>query len=500
MATLKSQAIHGTIWTLLGSGGQQVFSFVIFMLLARTLGAADFGIMAIAVVFIDILSTTTRAGLTEVVIQRQNLTEDAKNTAFWTSIVLGLLFTTLLFLSATPLATLFHTPSLTPVMQGLSFIPLLQALGTVHEGLLRREFGFKTLALRNIFSNLVAGIIAVGLAFYGLGVMSLVAQRLIHIILITGILWASITWRPQRLFSWAESKSQLAMGGPLTAANLLGMGNQRVIDLVVGYVLGPVQLGYLRIAWRGLDMLLELGIRPISQVTLSMFGNLQSNREALARSYLRLSQLTYLITLPAFMGAAMLAPEIIRLMFGPQWEASIIPMQILTLTILSFPVIYYKTNALIAVNRSRQVLWLNIAEFLLSFVVVLVSAQFGLIGAALGNVLRVLLITPLILWALQTYAGIPAFPMLRQTFPLIQATAAMMAVLAIARWLLASHLSAIPMILTLVPLGAFTYAAILWFGHHAYLKDIVNSVVGNNMRARGLLTRLRLSSVLDTRA
>jgi O-antigen/teichoic acid export membrane protein len=499
MATLKSQAITGTIWTLLGSGGQQVFAFIIFMVLARTLGAADFGVMAIAAVFIDILSTTTRAGLTEVIIQRQTLNEDTKNTAFWTSVALGLVFTTALFLSAYPLAALFKTPNLAPVMQGLSFIPLLQSFGTVHEGLLRREFGFKTLALRNIFSNLVAGIIAVGMALYGLGVMSLVAQRLIQIILLTGILWASVTWRPKAAFNVRESKSQLATGGALTGANLLGMSNQRVIDLVVGYTLGPVQLGYLRIAWRGLDMLIELGIRPIAQVTLSMFGNLQSNREALARSYLRLSQLTYLITLPAFMGAAMLAPEIIRLMFGPQWEASILPMQILTLTILTFPIIYYKNNALFAVNCSRQVLGLNIAEFLLSFVVVLVSAQFGLIGAALGNVLRVILITPLILWALQKYAGIPAFPMLRQTFPLVQATAAMVAVLALARWLLEPHLSAIPMILTLMPLGALTYAAFLWFGHHAYLKDIVTSVAGGNMRVHGLLKRLRLSSLLNAR-
>ncbi len=180
----------------------------------------------------------------------------------------------------------------------------------MHEAVLRRDFGFKTLAIRNIVANLASGGVAVAMALQNFGIASLIAQRLIAAVLLSAIVWRSVPWTPSFTFSKAICRQQLAFGGSLTLSNLLAMGNQRVIDLIVGYALGPTPLGYLRIAWRGLDMLLEIGIRPITQVTLSTFSALQHDKAALARAYSRITQVISLVAFPAFLGAGLSRPSL----------------------------------------------------------------------------------------------------------------------------------------------------------------------------------------------
>lgn len=489
---IKQQSLQGFIWNVLGSGGQQVFAFLIFIVLTRTLGAVEFGIMAMAAVFIDVLSLATRAGLTEVVVQRAKLSELDKNTAFWTSLLLGLVFTACLFAAAGPLAALLGVEGLKPILEWLSVLTLITALGTVHEGLLRKEFGFKVLALRSVVANCIGGIIAVVMALNGFGIMSLVMQRLISMIVLTAVMWATLEWRPRLEFSAALCREQLRMGTMLASANILSMGNQRVIDLVVGYVLGPVALGYLRIAWRGLDLLLEIGVRPITNVTLSTFSALQDNKAQMARAYVRLSQLTSLLAFPLFLGAGVVAPEFIVLLFGDQWQQSVVPMQILTLTVLTFPIIYFKNSALMAIGRAHDVLWLNVLEFVLSFAVVLVCAQFGLIGAALGNVLRVVLITPVILYVLNKHIELDVRLLLARTWPLMHAAAWMIAVLSLARIAMNGALHPVLAMAVLVPAGAVVYFAALWIFHKPSMLELWNSLAAERAKFAPVLRRFKL--------
>lgn len=446
-----SRTASGIFWMMLGSSGQILFQFVLFIVLARQLGPLAFGIIGIAAVFIELTGTLGRAGLTEVAIQQKELHEDEASTAFWSSLGVGLVLSALLVVSAYPLERAFAVEGLGHVMMLLAPVCTLYGIGAIYEAKLRRNFGFRALAGRNVTATLISGVVALAMALNDFGVYSLVAQRLIHVAWLFIAMLISTRWLPSLTWKPRVAARQLAAGATLAFASILGTGNQRIIDLIVGYVLGPVSLGYLRIAWRALDLLQELSIRPIAAVVLTSLSHLQDDRPAFIANYLKLVKLTAFFSFPLFFGAAVVANELILLMFGEQWRPSVVPMQILTLTVIFIPLIFYKTNALMAVGAVRMVLGINVFEFVASVLVAYITAHYGLEAAAAGNILRLAVVTPAIFWGVAHSTGIPGLG----TLLAIMRPLACSAVMAAALFALRPLLPAMP---------AFAFAALLAAG------------------------------------
>lgn len=462
---------------ILGSGGQSVFQFLLFIFLARHLGPEAFGIIGIAAVFIELSGIVGRFGLTEVVIQRKELDEADASTAFWSSIAVGLAFTMLLLGSAGWVARFFGTPELEGVMSWLAPVSVIYAAGAVYEAKLRRDFGFRALAARNVSATFVAGVVALAMAIAGFGVYSLVAQRLIHVTWLLAAMIYSTRWVPSLVWKPSSGWRQLGAGATLAASAALGSSNKSIIDLIVGYMLGPTALGYLRIAWRALDLLLEVSIRPIASVILTSLSRLQSDRPAFVASYLRLVQMTAFFAVPVFFGAAVVANELILLMFVSQWQASVVPMQILTLTIIFVPMTFYKTDALMAVGAMRMVLVLNALEFVTSAVIVAVSARYGLEAAAMGHVLRFLAVTPVILWSVSKCAGVPAAATLtRVVRPVL--TSALMAASLFALKPLLQALPPAAVIALLALAGLAVYLALACLVQRSLVTEFANMLGG----------------------
>jgi PST family polysaccharide transporter len=295
------------------------------------------------------------------------------------------------------------------------------------------------------------------MAVTGFGILSLVAHALVSSLVLTGVMWYSLRWTPSLVFSRREFGRQMRMGTAVCGSTLLGMGNQRIVDLVVGRTLGVVSLGFLRVAWRSFETLLELGMRPVMQVTFSLFSRLQHDGAALAAAYVRLARLTATIIYPLFIGSILAAPEIIRLAFGPKWESSVAPMQILALSVITMPMIYFKSNVLLAIGKARSVVWLNVVEFGLSFGLVVLFCRHGLEAAAWANVLRVTLIAGPILWALRRHAGIRPDALLRAVGPAAASTAIMAAATLTVRLLVAPHVGAAAVLGSVVLTGVVVY-------------------------------------------
>ncbi|AWM05834.2 lipopolysaccharide biosynthesis protein [Bradyrhizobium symbiodeficiens] len=463
----------GVLWMVIGSGGQTLFQFVLFMILARLLGPEAFGVVGIATAFIDISNLIGRAGLTEVLIQRADMSDEEVDTAFWSSFGFGLLLTVIMFVTAQNLAHLFGVAELKPVMQWLAPMSLLFAAGTVYEAKLRREFGFRALAARNVSATIVSGVVAMVMAFTGFGVFSLVAQRLIYYVWFTAAMIVATRWWPSLRFNPRIAIAQLKGGIAVALSSLLGSGNQRVLDLIVGYFVGAQGLGYLRIAWRGIDLLLELSIRPVTTVTLTSLSRLQNDRPALIDAYLQLVHMTAAFLYPLFVGAALVAPELLTLMFGAKWQASILPMQILTQIALFVPLIWYKTNILMAIGRMWEVLLINLFEFALSVTVGVIAAQYGVEGAAAGNVVRMLLATPVILFAVQVWTGVPFW----RTLAAVMYPAAAAIIMAGALALLRPHL------MSLHPIAILAIMSVLGFTIYAPAILALDQTLWRTVRA-----------------
>ena len=86
---LKRQTLRSIVWTMAQAAGDQLFSFAVFVMLARLLDKPAIGTFAIAFVFMDIGRNFATAGVSQRVARAKDLSSRDLNTIFWTNVFLA---------------------------------------------------------------------------------------------------------------------------------------------------------------------------------------------------------------------------------------------------------------------------------------------------------------------------------------------------------------------------------------------------------------------------
>lgn len=393
MSTLKRSLAASSFWSVSAVIVNQLFTFVVMAVVARILLPKDFGIVAFASVFIELTRSVMLGGLPEALVREKIWSDSRASTAFWANVGLSLVVGTLTALCAVILTATSTRGLLGPVLLALAPCFLLDGLSAAHEAKMRHEFQFKALARRSIIANLGGGIVSLALALAGAGVWALVAQRIVTSILQAAILWASSHWRPKPVFEWPVLRAMLAFSVPMMGSRLLGQLNLRGVEFVLGLLGGPVALGVYRLAYRGLNLLIQSTITPVQSASLSAFSKLK-NEEDVCRAYLRVTKMTALLSFPVFFGAAAIAKDFVALAFGPQWTEAGPAMQFLAWMVAPATLTYFLNPAMAAVGRSKLIFGQSMAKAISYVGVACLTAPHGAVAVALGQ-------------ACVAYAGLP---------------------------------------------------------------------------------------------
>ena len=93
-------AVHGVFWTAIQSIGVRLFSLLVFIVLARLLSPSDFGLLAMAGVFVALGDALVAQGFGTAITQREELEPEHESTAFWTNMLAGVGLGGLLYAAA----------------------------------------------------------------------------------------------------------------------------------------------------------------------------------------------------------------------------------------------------------------------------------------------------------------------------------------------------------------------------------------------------------------
>ena len=305
--SIKRRLVSASLWSLAGTGGQQAISFFLFVYLARQLAPADIGLIALAVVFLDIFGAVSRCGQVEALQRYVDLDNRITSTSFWMLTFGGAASCLGILLIGFTLRGLPDYAAVGSVLLFLAPLSALQAWNAVPEAILKQRLDFRILTIRTWTATLAGGLLAIYMVHQGLGVYALVGQRLGTAVVQTIMLWALLRWRPRFTFDRAEARHLLGTGFEIMLAGLAVVINLRIADSITGVFLGPQQLGFLRLGWRVFDVIVQFAVMPVSGVALSSFSKLRDNQESLRRAYLRLTQFMALGSLPIFFGLGAVA-------------------------------------------------------------------------------------------------------------------------------------------------------------------------------------------------
>lgn len=400
---LRSTVFRSVGWVAVGKWGNRLLSLVVFALLGRLLTPSQFGLAALAAVFITLFTLLAEQGFDSALVQKTSVSHEDCDTAFWISMATatGLMILTIVLAPAA--GRVFHQPELTGVLRALSPALVLSALAGTQEALLERDFAFRSLSIRTLFGSVVGGAAGVTLAALGGGVWSLVVQTLVTSAVQVVVLWSITPWRPGIKVRRSSARALRVVGLNVLGIEMFAYLNLQSDRLLVGAFLGPAALGYYYVGIRIIAIMVEVQTSVIEQVSLTTLSKLRDTPERLLRAFYRLTGFSASISILTFSLLALLAPQIVPLIFGNQWHQSVIIMQVLCLMGALNSVITFDRNALVAVNASKTALFITAVQSIVCVIVVLITVHWGVVAVAIGVTIRQYLVWPLRLRALRRY-------------------------------------------------------------------------------------------------
>lgn len=472
---LKKRSIKGFAWATGESVGVAAISLVSFIVMARLLDPQDFGIFALASVFIFFCNLITAHGLADALVQRQHVDEDHLDTAFWSTLILSLALMSGCLVASGPASTLLGEPRLAEVLQWLSFSLPLGAASIVQMSIFRREMRFDAVTRRSIMGRILGAAVGIGMAYAGYGIWSLVAQQIVGQLAMTSA-FLTASWRPRWRFSLAKLRDMWGFGFHVSATQIISGAGEQVLTLTIGAIFGATALGYFTIAWRAIQLLKSLVSAAVYHVGLSAFSKLQDNRAALSDAFLNATRISSLAGFPIAIGLFLIADPLVHVAFEAKWLASVPLLAMLALELLAAFYGMFLTALYRATNRATWVLWMSCAYAATGFAGVMIAAPFGM-GVAVGIwVARSLLLMPIHVALVSRVLQLPAWRVASPTFAPTMAAAAMAGAILAARAALPSDLAPSIYLAIVVPMGAAIYGAAIWLLNPDLVRLVLRTV------------------------
>ena len=398
---LTGRAVSAFRWSALAAVAELLLALAILATLSRLLAPGDFGLVAIAMVFVALIGAVGRLGIGPAIVQRLELTRRHLATGFALSAGLGAAMSAGLWTMAPLTAPFFDDPQAPAVLAALCAVFTLAGLAEVSEHLLHRRLRFRQLMAAGVLAQTAGyGLVAIAMALAGHGVWSLVAGLLARQAVFAAAVLAfappPLGARPGR----REALDLLRFGAGFSATALLGAVAVQGGRFVIGSALGAAALGHYVQATRVAGAPHRLG-RVLQRVLFPAMAERQHRPDRLRAAWLHGIEAMSLLAASAAVFLALCAPEIVAVLFGAQWGAAVPVLQVLAAGIAFHVCDIVNISAIRALGAVYPEAWRTAAFAVLAVLGILLGAHWGVAGAAAGfvgaRILLYLLLTQLAL-------------------------------------------------------------------------------------------------------
>jgi O-antigen/teichoic acid export membrane protein len=461
---LRGRVVRGLLWKGGSSMARQLLRIAVTVVLARLLSPHDYGVAGMVIVFATLVEIFGDLALGAALVQRPNLTEEDRSTAFWVSTGAGLLFTFIGIALATPLAAFYDTPAVRPLFMVMSLSFVITAVGSTQAALLMRVMDFRGLELRLTGGAIVGSAVAIALAWKGAGPWSLIAQQVATAAVATVLVWRFSSWRPRFTFSRASLRDLGSFSGRVFGTRLLFYANRNADNVLVGRYIGASALGAYTIAYNIMLLPSNQIAMPVQGVLYPTFSRMQDDVPRVARAWLSVNRIVGAISLPALVGMVLVAPEFVDVVLGPKWSSAVAVIQILAWVGMLQSLQGLNSSVLQARDRTGDLLKYGIVVCTASLTAFALGLQWGLIGVAVAYAISSTFVEPYYTWLTARALGISVFAFPRALAGVVQAVLGMAVAITLVRVLLSgAGLGATSRLLVLIAVGVLTYfPLVLW--------------------------------------
>lgn len=369
----------------------QLVTFVVSIVLARLLSPQDYGNIALVTIFISIANVFVVNGFGSALIQKQKADNLDFSSVFYANILFSCFLYLIIFAISPVVADFYDSQILCPVLRVLGLRIPIAAINSVQQAYVSRNMLFKKFFFSTLFGTLLSGVVGCIMAYSGYGIWALVAQYLVNTTVDTVVLWFTVRWRPNLVFSLNRVRVLFSYGWKLLLSGLLDTGYEQLRSLVIGKKYSSSDLAYYN---RGQQypQLIVININTsISSVLFPAISKCQNDLSQVKSMTRRAVKMSSFIMWPLMIGLGVIAEPLVSLMLTDKWLPCVPYLQIACFNFAFWPIHTANLEALKAIGRTDIFLRLEILKKGIGLLLLIATMNYGVMMIALSLIVSTII-------------------------------------------------------------------------------------------------------------
>jgi O-antigen/teichoic acid export membrane protein len=421
---LREKTVRGSAVLIGASIARLSINLISTIILARLLDPEAYGLLAMVLVVTNFISLFQDMNLSLATVQHPEISHSQVSTIYWLNVLLTFVIVAVLLVAAPGITWFFDEPRLELIASLLCISIILRGLGSQHKALLRRKMQFGSIAAIEVLSMFSGYVVAIVLAWNGIGYWSLVWLHIVSAAVSTILSWVFSGWCPGRPIRGAGVREMLVFGGNLTGYTLLRYPAKTLDRAIIGWQMGAAQVGLYSKSYELVGPLTGYVTTPINTVAVSALSRLVDTPPRYRVLFRRLIEATALISLPIVIVIMCSAENIIALLLGPKWLDAGPIFAILGVLVFVETMASGVRWLFISQGRGGHLLQIGAIESLLRIVAILIGLNWGIYGIVISIVaISLFAQLPLQVWYACRTGPVRMSLFYRAIFPVVMASA-----------------------------------------------------------------------------
>jgi len=399
--SLKNKTISGVIWNAIELFSGKFIQILITIILARILIPADFGTIALLIIFTELSKVLLDSGFSQALIRKENVTEKDYNAVFYFNIVTSIILYAILYVLSPFISDFYNYPELTNISRIVFLTIIINSFGIVQNAIVIRDMNFKILAKRTILTNFLAGLIAIYLANNGFGVWSLVVQIVVASFLRVALLWIASTWKPSLSFSFNPIRELFPFSVNLLFSGIIDVLASNIQMLLIGKYYTASDLGFYSQAKILSAMPSQILTSIVKNVTYPVLSVVKNDTVQLKQAYRKIIAIAMFVIVPVMFILVAIGNNLIPFVLGEKWVPSVEYFILLSFVGAIYPLYSINQNIFLAQGNSKLLLKVSILQKLIAISGIFITIQISVLALVIGYVITTIINTLIIMY----YAG-----------------------------------------------------------------------------------------------
>jgi PST family polysaccharide transporter len=260
--------------------------------------------------------------------------------------------------------------------------------------------------------------------------------------------------------------------------------------LVAGRFLGAATLGAYTFAWNIASVPVEKVSSLVARVTPAFFARLRDDNAGLGRMLINVTDALAFITLPASLGLAVVADDLVPALLGPGWSEAILPLQILAFYASFRSLCTLLPQILTIKGDTRFLMWNGLLTAIILPVGFWIGSRWGGAGIAAGWVT----VYPLFVFPLYRKTlgriGLSLGAYLKVIWPSLWASVIMAAAVFALKLVLPASWTALGRLLAQASVGAAVFGLIGYLPQRARIRKLRGLLFGGGEQRPATLAQV----------